>query len=87
MSALSALKSNSREYTNFTQLPAGEYQIQKFAKVETPKGERLRVDLNEYYVFLPERYLNGINEEKLAELNNGKYVMVFKGKNTQKQDR
>lgn len=82
MSALQLLKnaSNSKPVANFDKLAAGDYFISNFAVVETKFGSRLRIDLGDKAVLLPERFTVGLTPEKVCELNEGNYILVYKGK-------
>lgn len=68
-------------YKNFDDLPIGEYKINRFALVETKYGQRIRVTLDECYIYLPTRLLKTINEQsQIDELNSVGCIMVYKGK-------
>lgn len=87
LQGLNELNSCSRKYTNFSKLPIGEYPVQKFSLASTPHGDRIRVDLAEYFVFLPQRYYDKVDMEKCAALNKFNYIMVFNGKENTKGER
>lgn len=82
MSALKLLKdaSNAKPITNFDDLAAGDYLISSFLLVETKFGTRLRVDLGDKVVFMSARYAVGMTDEKVRELNDGQYLLCYKGK-------
>lgn len=87
LEALAALNNCSKKYTNFTKLPIGEYPVRKFSFVETQQGDRIRADLDEYFVFLPKRYFDNVNQERCDVLNKYNYIMVFGGKENTKTER
>lgn len=87
LEALNTLNSCSQKYTNFDNLKVGEYPVRRFTIVETKQGDRVRADLDEYFVFLPKRYFDKISEERCAVLNKFKYIMVYSGKEYGNKDR
>lgn len=71
-----------KQYISFEDLPVGDYIVHSFAIVETKNyGKRIRVDLGDKVVLLPQRYIKEIKEENIEELNQGQYMMTFRGKN------
>lgn len=82
MSAFNILKnaSNSKPITNFNKLDFGDYFISSFTLVETKFGPRLRLDLGDKLVLLPERFSAGFTAEKIQELNEENFLLVYKGK-------
>lgn len=87
MSAFEILKnaSNSKPTTNFDKLDLGDYFISSFTLVETKFGPRLRLDLGDKLVLLPERFSAGLTAEKIQELNEENFLLAYKGKDkTQK---
>lgn len=87
LEALNVLNSCGKKYTNFGKLPIGEYPVEKFSFVSTQQGERIRVDLEDYFVFLPQRYFDNVCAERCAVLNKHNYIMVFGGKENTKAER
>lgn len=87
LQVLSELNSCSKKYINFSKLPIGEYPVEKFSLVSTPHGDRIRADLAEYFIFLPQRYFDKVNEEKCVTLNKYNYIMVYNGKENTKNER
>lgn len=66
----------------FDNLAPGEYLVKSFKLKETNFGLKLYVQINDYYLVLPQRYADKINsDEQLKEINEKKYKMVYKGKN------
>lgn len=88
MSAFSLFKSacTSKPYVSFDDLAVGDYFIKSFALANTKFGKTIRLDIGEKIVFLPQRFLKQLSEdkieEKLDEMNKGQYWMIYKGKNT-----
>lgn len=82
MSALLNLQKACKgaKYISFNDLQIGSYQIERFSIVKTEYGMRVKVTMVENYVFLPERFIELITKKDIEELNQGKYVMVFGGK-------
>lgn len=88
MSALTSLKSMclKKSFKSFKNLEIGEYIVDKFSKVETDLGSRIRIDIGDIYMFLPERFAS-LDEEALAELNLKPKIMVYSGKDPETQNR
>lgn len=84
MSAFEILKraSTPKEYKNFTDLPIGEYSVSKFELYKTKLGIRMKVTLGDIYVFLPERYSDGITDEDIQLLNDTQMVLKYMGKDS-----
>lgn len=74
------LACGSKAYQSFQNLPTGDYIVNHFSTVNTPHGERIRIDCDEFYMLLPERFFNLLNQEKLDTLNSSPKVMVYGGK-------
>lgn len=82
MSALSLLKQscNNKPFVSFEDLAVGDYYISSFALVQSKFGLRIRVDIGNRVVLLPERFTKTFTEEHIKELNQGEYIMIYKGK-------
>lgn len=82
--AFEILKSASipKEYKNFGDLPIGEYSISKFELYKTKLGIRMKVTLGDIYVFLPERYSDGMTDDDIQLLNQTKMVLKYAGKDS-----
>lgn len=85
MSALDFLNkvcNKQRPYISFKQLKTGDYLVENFVLVETKNfGTRARVDLEENYVLLPERFTSVCSNREVLELvAKGRLFMVFGGK-------
>lgn len=88
MSALQHLKSigEQREFKSFKSLPHGEYIIRKFSSIETIYGKRVRIDFDEGYLLLPDRY-NNLTQEEINELNVRPKLMTYNGKDLARKER
>lgn len=86
-SVLNDLKSVSRTYLDFKELQPGEYIVNSFSIVESGHGPRVRIDLDENYMLLPERYVKIITAEKIEVLNQSQKMMVYSGKDPSRQNR
>lgn len=82
MNALQALQTacEPRNFKSFKDLEVGEYPVRGFSLVNTQHGQRLRVDLEDCYLFLPERFVLHMNADFIAKLNSTKKLMVYSGK-------
>lgn len=72
----------SKEYKSFNNLNAGSYYVQYFQRITTPSGERIRVDLVDFFVYLPQRFSYKLDDDNLTELNtiDKAVVMTYAGK-------
>lgn len=86
MGAILALKSasiyTSMPYKSFMNLNIGSYHVVKFERETSILGERIRMDFNDYFMFLPQRFSKRLDDELLTELNaHGTTVMMtYSGK-------
>lgn len=89
MSALSSLKlaCEKHHFKSFNVLEPGEYIVQSFTKVKTNYGDRIRIDLDDCYMYLPERFTKILFDDKLAELNRGPKIMNYSGKDSECKNR
>lgn len=70
-----------RPYKKFADLERGEYPIRKFSVVNTRFGDRVKLDMEEFHVYLPERFqAKEYPQERINELNKKDVILVFKGK-------
>lgn len=75
-------------YKSFGSLGRGEYPVKKFSMVETKYGHRVKVDLKEFYVYLPARFaVDQFTAEVLDELNEQDIVMIYNGKGSEPNSR
>lgn len=75
-----------KSFKSFKDLVPGEYIIEKFAFADTAHGTRVRIDIGETYMLLPQRY-NDLTEEQIKLLNSTPKVMVYGGKDSSDRDR
>lgn len=54
------------------------YKILNCKKTQTKYGEKLRLNLEDYYLFLPERY-NGLSLKTIEKINEGGYFISYQG--------
>lgn len=89
MSSFSLLKNAScnKPYCAFSNLSIGDYLVTDFALVETKYGPRLRVDLGEKILTLPERYARDMTHEKVLELNDSPKWMSYYGRDPRKNNK
>lgn len=82
MSSLSLLKQKSctKQYISFDKLPIGNYIVSNFTLVKTSYGSRLRVDIGDNVICLPQRYADDVTPEIVASFNDKPKLMIFKGK-------
>lgn len=88
MSALDFLNDigGNGTYKSFKSLSHGEYIIRKFSEVESPWGIRIRIDFDNGYSYLPERY-NQLSEEQIKELNSTSKMLIYSGKDRDNGER
>lgn len=88
-SAMSALKMAcaKKSYQSFKDIVPGEYIVEKFSIVESSHGKRIRVDIDDKYMFLPERFANMLSVDDINELNESPKIMVYGGKESGNRDR
>lgn len=79
MNALKAACARKR-FASFKDLPVGEYIVNRFSIVDTAHGERIRVDLQGSYMFLPQSFLELLPPDVIEDLNKAPKVMVYSGK-------
>lgn len=82
MNAVKALNSAciNREYKSFKDLAHGNYFVKRFQMLRTQHGDRIRIDLDGCYMYLPERFAGYLSEEAINELNSVQVVMRYSGK-------
>lgn len=79
---LNASNKSSDKIKKFENLDRGTYLVKSFELKETPFGLRLFVKIDDFGLILPPRYSDKINsDEQLKELNDGKFKMIYRGKN------
>lgn len=79
---LNASSASNEKVKKFENLDHGTYLVKSFKLKDTPYGLRLFVQIDDFYLILPPRYTDKINsDEQLKELNDGKFKMIYRGKN------
>lgn len=86
--ALCALQAacSKKKYQSFKDLEEGEYIVSHFTIIETSHGRRVRIDLDDKYMYLPERFVKSI-QQYIDVLNKSPKVMVYSGKDSSHRDR
>lgn len=89
MDALSLLKEAclKKSFKSFKNVQPGEYIVSLFEKCETDHGERVRISIDDFYMYLPERFNKPLSHEKINELNKTPKIMVYGGKDGDAQNR
>lgn len=85
---MNALKGNcaKKPFMGFNELAVGEYEVKHFKRVETQYGERIRVDLIDKFMYLPERFIFMSNDD-IKELNKTPKIMIYGGKDDTNHNR
>lgn len=81
--ALNTLKAACvhKKFVSFKDLSPGDYIVNKFSVVNTTYGERIRMDLHDTYMYLPESFLKQVKPELLDALTKRTpKMMTYKGK-------
>lgn len=89
MDAILALKRASapQNFKSFKELAVGEYIARKFAVIKSTFGKRVRVYIDDYYVYLPERHAIELDENLIELLNNNMVLMRYSGKDRDNHNR
>lgn len=75
-----------KKFVSFKDLTPGEYIVNKFTVVTTSYGDRVRIDLADSYMYLPEGYLKMLTPV-IEELNKLPKIMTYGGKDANHRDR
>lgn len=73
-------------FKSFKDLAVGEYLINRFLFVDTHFGKRIRINLDGFYMYLPERFAT-LTESELNDLNSSQKIMIYSGKDANNQNR
>lgn len=89
--AFQALKNSCeisfRPIKKFDDLAVGTYLVDSFSMKDTVYGKRIFVNIGEFCVVLPPRFMERINKYKqIDELNAQSFNMVYNGKDKTKKD-
>lgn len=89
MSAIDILKSAcaNKPFKSFKNLTIGDYVVDNFQRVITDYGDRLRVELHDCVMYLPERFSHLLTDDHLTELNESTVVMSYSGKDSNAHNR
>lgn len=89
MSVIELLKAAclNKPFKSFKDLQHGDYIIEGFSVVETSHGDRIRIELRDCFMFLPERFMRVLDECALANLKNTTVMMTYKGKDRDNRNR
>lgn len=77
----------NKPFISFKTLAIRDYIVENFQRVKTQYGNRVRVELVDCIVYLPERFAAGLTDKKFEELNEGVVVMSYGGKDPDTQNR
>ena len=84
---LKAAKNGRKPFRSFANIALGTYPILSFDLVNDKNfGRRLRAETKDFIITLPERFINNLTDEILADLNKERYVMTYKGKDETKHN-
>lgn len=88
-SAVDALNTacEKKSYQSFKDLPIGEYIVNHFSICNTTYGDRVRIELVDTYMILPERFVTKLDQEKIDVLNRSPKIMVYGGKDSTSRER
>lgn len=80
--AMAALQSacQKRKFISFKNIEPAEYIVKNFSIVDSTHGKRVQIDLNDGYMYLPERFIDSLPQRLIDELNKSPKVMNYKGK-------
>lgn len=71
----------------FDDLENGIYLVDSFSMKDTKFGKRIFVNIDDFCVVLPPRFMERINKQKqIDELNAGRYNMIYQGKDATKKN-
>lgn len=89
MAAINVLKTAclNKNYKSFKNLAIGDYVVDNFQRVTTDYGDRLRIELHDCVMYLPERFSHLLTDDHISELNSSTVVMSFSGKDSNAQNR
>lgn len=58
-----------KKYLSFNTLQPGEYMVKNFSVVDTQYGRRVRIELDDEYMFSPERFADALPQVFIDDLN------------------
>lgn len=77
----------NKQYCSFANLPLGDHLVTEFSFVETQYGPRIRADIGDRYIYLPERFTQKLTRENLAELNDTQTVLCYYGRDPKRNNK
>lgn len=77
----------SKKYQSFKDIQPGEYIVNQFSIVDTTHGPRIRIELGDSYMLLPERFVKTLDQSKIDILNKSPKIMIYSGKDSSNRDR
>lgn len=77
----------NKPFVSVSNLPEGNYIVQRFQRLETFNGPRVRVELKDYIVYLPDRFVELLCHDTIKELNQQKVIMKHMGKDPEDSNR
>lgn len=89
MNAISMLKSAcvNKPFKSFKNLLVGDYIVEDFQRVTTSYGDRVRIEIFDAVMYLPERFSRILSDGLLTELNESTVVMSYSGKDPNTSNR
>lgn len=76
-----------KSFKGFKELAPGEYIVRNFQLASSKYGPRVRIDLDDFYMYLPERFATALTPSRIEELNKAPKIMVFSGKDPLNKER
>lgn len=89
MEAIKALKSAfaPMNFRSFKHLSLGEYVVKNFKFVKTSYGQRVRIEIDNFFMYLPERVVDKLDNKLIDVLNSNPVMMTYLGKDPEVQNR
>lgn len=89
MDALSKLREAcvKKTFKSFKDAQPGEYIVTQFSKADTGHGERVKIQIENYFMYLPKRFNETLTQGVMDELNKSPKIMVYGGKDPNIQNR
>lgn len=89
MSVIELLKAVclNKPYKSFKDQTNGDYIIENFSIVKTSHGDRVRIELHDCFMFLPERFMRVLDASALDHLKNTTVMMTYSGRDLNNRGR
>lgn len=80
--AMAALQSacEKKNFLSFKNLRLGEYIVKNFCIVDSLHGKRIQIELNDGYMYLPERFVAVLPQPIIDDVNRSPKILIYKGK-------